>query len=156
MQKKNRKTYNAITVAQYIIQKCDEDGFPIQGCFHLLAIMYNIQKRFLAERRKPLFEDDFEAWSSGPVIPSIYRKWCSSPAIPLTLYDHKDFQEIKNKDKGLINTLLEELEKIESYKLVFDIRSEHSPWRMIFKDGKGIYDSIPKEIIRNQPKEIHT
>lgn len=38
-------------------------------------LMYYAQAWSLVQSKKPLFEEDFEAWDYGPVLPSVYKKY---------------------------------------------------------------------------------
>lgn len=41
----------------------------------LQNVLYYVQTKSLIETGKPVFEDDFEAWRSGPVIRDVYREF---------------------------------------------------------------------------------
>lgn len=41
----------------------------------LQNVLYYVQTKSLIETGKPIFEDDFEAWRSGPIIRDVYREF---------------------------------------------------------------------------------
>ena len=65
--------YSAEIMAGYTVSKCINDGLPISN-LQLQKILYYIQKRYLTDN-KTAFDDDFEAWQFGPVIPLVYYKY---------------------------------------------------------------------------------
>ena len=67
-------TYQATDIAKYIINKCTIEKHAISN-LQLQEILYYIQKKFLEIELKA-FEDDFEVWPSGPVIPEVYYIYC--------------------------------------------------------------------------------
>ena len=50
---------------------CGDPVTPLQ----LEKLLYFAQGWHLARFGKPLFEDDFQAWDYGPVIPEVYQKY---------------------------------------------------------------------------------
>ena len=66
--------YSALDIAKYIISKCTSDEKPINN-LQLQKILYYAQKEFLRVS-SALFDDEFEAWQFGPVIPSAYYQYC--------------------------------------------------------------------------------
>ena len=75
--------YKAIDVAKYIVNKCIDDGYPISN-LQLQKILYFIQRYYL-QKDDQLFDDDFEAWQFGPVIPAVYYKFCGQGVISMVL-----------------------------------------------------------------------
>ena len=65
---------NVEDVAQIIINYMNAEEKPITNTM-LNNLLYFAQGHCLAETGKPLFDDDFEAWECGPVIPKIYYKY---------------------------------------------------------------------------------
>jgi len=60
----------AMEVADYIIRKFPVDNLTLQ------KLLYYSQATHLVMRdRKPLFDDEIEAWDIGPVVPSVYNKY---------------------------------------------------------------------------------
>lgn len=61
-------------IADYIIRFSHDHGDPITN-LKLQKLLYYAQAWYLALHGKPLFDEDFEAWVHGPVLPSIYQKY---------------------------------------------------------------------------------
>ena len=59
--------YDARAVANFILDKADEDGVALTQ-LSLLKILYFAHGWYLAEHAKPLIAQPIEAWQYGPVI----------------------------------------------------------------------------------------
>jgi len=84
----------ALDVARYILTKCNKDGQPISN-LQFQKMLYYIQYEFLTNYRKPLFDDDFEAWKFGPVIPVVYYEYSHMGAFRIGA-DYDDYDKILN------------------------------------------------------------
>lgn len=73
----------AIELAQFIVNKCICDGHPITN-MQLQYILFCIQREYL-KRGLVLFNDDFEAWTFGPVIPEIFYHYSGFGAMPIDM-----------------------------------------------------------------------
>jgi uncharacterized phage-associated protein len=77
--------YSAEQAAGYIVEKCIRDGQLISN-LQLQKILYYAQRVFLQAGSR-LFDDDFEAWPFGPVVPSVYYKYCAYGTMPIDFSD---------------------------------------------------------------------
>ena len=68
------KKLDCFKIAQYFIWLANETGSFISN-LKLQKLVYYAQAWHLALYSKPLFEEDFEAWVHGPVIPELYQKY---------------------------------------------------------------------------------
>ena len=73
--------YKAIDIAKYFINELHPEPLKLQ------KLLYFAQGFSYAFYDKELFNDDFEAWVHGPVIPSIYHEYKKD----LSAYAHKSF-----------------------------------------------------------------
>lgn len=60
--------------ADYLINESRERGDVLTN-LKLQKLLYYAQAWYLVERGKPLFEEDFQAWVHGPVLPSQYQRF---------------------------------------------------------------------------------
>lgn len=70
---------NVQDVANFFIelgqaQTANGTGDPVTH-LQLQKLLYFAQGWYLARFGKPLFDDDIEAWTYGPVVPSMYQKY---------------------------------------------------------------------------------
>lgn len=63
-------------IADYFIQLANETGSFISN-LKLQKLVYYAQAWHLALYNAPLFEEEFQAWVHGPVIPTLYQKYKS-------------------------------------------------------------------------------
>jgi len=68
------KKIDCFQVANYFIGLANETGSFISN-LKLQKLVYYAQAWYLALYNTPLFEEDFEAWVHGPVIPELYQKY---------------------------------------------------------------------------------
>ncbi|WP_013322367.1 Panacea domain-containing protein [Gloeothece verrucosa] len=61
-------------IAQFFIRYAHEAGSLLTN-LKLQKLVYYAQAWHLAIHGSPLFEEDFEAWVHGPVIPELYQKY---------------------------------------------------------------------------------
>lgn len=64
----------ASAIADYFIYIANETGSYISN-LKLQKLVYYAQAWHLAVYNAPLFEEDFEAWVHGPVIPALYYEY---------------------------------------------------------------------------------
>lgn len=76
---------SASDVADYFLALSNEAGDPMTN-LRLQKLVYYAQAWHLANYEEPLFDEDFEAWVHGPVLPSLYR-----------LYKERGFEPIDKK-----------------------------------------------------------
>ncbi len=76
MSKEVSLVLSCIDIAQYFIWVANETGSFISN-LKLQKLVYYAQAWHIAIHDSPLFEEDFEAWVHGPVIPSLYRQYKS-------------------------------------------------------------------------------
>lgn len=111
--------YKAIDIAKYFINELHPEPLKLQ------KLLYFARGFSYAFYDKELFNDDFEAWVHGPVIPSIYHEYKSYEYNPIDLnYKLKDF----NKD---VIDLLEYVKKnYAKYdgKYLEEITHKEEPW----------------------------
>lgn len=137
--------YTASDVAKYIICKCSLDGEPISN-LQLQKILYYIQKDFLQIHHRALFADEFEAWPFGPVVRSIYNKYCGFGS--MTIYDDQVIEpQFSEEEKKCIDSIVENKRSISPWKMVEDTHAEGKAWDLVFRDGMGYKNIIPKDVI---------
>lgn len=61
-------------VANYFMKLANETGSFVSN-LKLQKLVYYAQAWHLALKGDPLFQEDFQAWVHGPVIPSLYQKY---------------------------------------------------------------------------------
>lgn len=102
--------YMAVDIAKYIINKCTIEQCPISN-LQLQKILYCIQRDFL-QNDMLAFDDDFEAWPFGPVIPEVYYRYCGFGALGICMkYD----VDVDSDYAAIINPIIERKRMMNSW-----------------------------------------
>ena len=121
---------NIFNVAQHILQKSGE-----MSAWRLQNLCYYAQAWVLAQTGEPLFAEDFEAWSNGPVCRSVYRLIKNSPAVlPDDIPgDTQGNDFISEEQANIIDHMLERYGKYQLFEFAKEHSKDHSPWKI----GRG-------------------
>lgn len=113
---------NILDVAKYILKKCGKIS-----TWKLQKLCFYSQAWSLAWTERPLFENDFEAWSNGPVCPELfYAHQCKYSVIYNDLCQGNE-NNLSADDKETIDTVLDSYKDMEPYDLREQTHSEQ-PW----------------------------
>ncbi|ASM34650.1 prophage ps3 protein 01 [Campylobacter sputorum subsp. bubulus] len=140
----------ALDVSKYILTKCNLENNPISN-LQLQKTLYYIQYEFLTKMDKPLFEDDFEAWKFGPVIPSVYYEYSHIGAFKIGAnYENYDsiLKNMSSYETELLNSIIEDKRTKDAWFLVDDTHKKGNAWDLVFKNGIGFRDTISKKQIK--------
>ena len=142
--------YNALTVAQHIIDYSNSNGYGISN-LKLQKVLYFVQAKFLVSTvdHSPCFSDTIEAWDFGPVVPSVYHRYkvYGSAIIPSGLFDPilSLYPQISESDKGMINSMVDQLKDYSAAALV-QVTHRQSPWKNAYV--RGFNNPISNQAIR--------
>ncbi|MTJ06889.1 Panacea domain-containing protein [Anabaena sp. UHCC 0204] len=114
----------AETIANYFIWQARETGSYISN-LKLQKLVYYAQAWYLAIYDQPLFDDDFEAWIHGSVIPKLYEQYKQFAWMPI-------LKEVEKPNfSNEINEFLEQVTEIyfgcDTFELEQMIHRE-DPW----------------------------
>ena len=98
----------AIDVANFFL-KCPEDSDMSNSITNmkLQKLMYFAQGHALAVLGHPLFREDFEAWTHGPVIPALYRLYRNFGDQKIPPPESVDFSRFTPEEKQLLEEVWE-------------------------------------------------
>ena len=99
-----------LDVAQYIFDKYKECSGETIDEMKMHKLLYFAQREHYAILSSPLFDEDFEGWQYGPVSPNV-RSFFTKDGINYATDD------ISPESAYIINNVIEEYGKIESWKL---------------------------------------
>ena len=68
-------TYNAADIAEYFLWKAHEEGQELLSNMKLQKLLYYAQGLHLALGFGPLFDDEIQAWTYGPVVADVYHEY---------------------------------------------------------------------------------
>lgn len=138
-------SYTALDIAKYVINKCTTEQHAISN-LQLQKILYYIQRTFL-QNDSIAFEDDFEAWKFGPVIPAVYNKYCSFGGMPIRL---EYSTNLENSFRSIIDPIVVSKRNLNPWIMVDDTHRPGMAWDYVYKGGLGSYQEIPKLLIKTK------
>ncbi|WP_153940692.1 Panacea domain-containing protein [Acidithiobacillus thiooxidans] len=130
-----------LEVAKYFLSLDDEEAGDTMSNLKLQKLLYYAQGFHLAVFGVPLFEDEIEAWTHGPVVPNVYHEFKNygGSAIPgQSGFDPTDFSE---ETRDFLNEVYNVYGQFSAWKLR-NMTHEEDPW-------KNAYDSTPGTTISN-------
>lgn len=141
--------YSALSVAKYIIDYSTTDVSNLK----LQKMLYFIQGFALAKLDRPLFPDEIEAWTYGPVVPNVYREYMQYGALPLRGVSVFSEQIEDPSIKNFLNSLIDSMSSYSASDLVKMTHVPESPWHKTWMNGSGRFSCIPKELIMHYFKK---
>ena len=86
-------TLTAQDVADYFLSIVDEEQGDSLSNLKLQKLLYYAQGFHLAIKNEPLFDEDIEAWTYGPVVPSVYNQYSQHGGDPIPKPDKVDLSK---------------------------------------------------------------
>ena len=117
--------YNAIDVANYIIEKSVENQNPVSN-LKLQKLLYYSQAAKLVEGNgESLFGENISAWRYGPVVESTYHRFKTNVNSPI--FEKSTNDSLSEEDQKIINRVVNSYKK---YKPLDMVRKTHNeePW----------------------------
>jgi uncharacterized phage-associated protein len=140
--------YSAFDLARYILKKCIDEDHPIAN-LQLQKILYCIQEGFLKEKGCRAFADPLRVSSCGAYVPSIYTEYGVHEISTIVwIPDENDIISIDDKDKVLIDSIVEEEMKLTLWQSMDKTWREGGLWREVYDKGKGDGKEITVEMIK--------
>lgn len=88
-------------VARYITERTGA-----VSAMKLQKLMYYSQAWNLVWDEAPLFEEDFQAWANGPVLPNLYNRHRGMFSVDAKLFPDGDVQTLSESERGNIEKVL--------------------------------------------------
>lgn len=141
-------------IADFFLKAIDREQGSSITPLKLQKLLYFTQGHYMAKYDKPLFEDDFEAWTHGPVIRTIYNKYRGYGMNSID--EPKDFwnnPELSKEAKEVIEYVLNEYGKYDG-KYLEMLTHKEKPWINHYNSASSFNDEvIPKDEIMLYYKE---
>lgn len=153
-------------VSNYIIEKINKsnEGKTLQE--HIIIktkvqkILYICDIEYMKlNNGQPLFEDNFYAWTSGPVIPYIYYTFLQYQSKKIEPQNTSEKLNLTNKEKSIIDKVLKETQELDTVELVNITKIDDGPWHQVYNELDSEHNQIiKKEEIYNfyKDKELFT
>ncbi|MEM6751461.1 MAG: type II toxin-antitoxin system antitoxin SocA domain-containing protein [Cyanobacteria bacterium P01_C01_bin.38] len=130
-------------IAEYFIWLANDSGSFISN-LKLQKLVYYAQAWYLAIYGQPLFDEDFEAWVHGPIIPSLYQKYREFNRLPIV--EEISYQQLAQKLGDTIHFLQDVADEYffcDAYELERMTHIE-DPW---IQARKGLPNDVPSNVI---------
>ncbi len=134
-------------MAKWFINRVDLDAGEALTHLKLQKLLYFAQAYYLANYGEPLFAEDMQAWTHGPVVPSVWHE-----------YKQYSWQAIPSGNGANVpDDIIPYLEAIYTHFGKFDakelerITHKHDPWRLTrgnLQPEETCSDPISKNVIR--------
>jgi uncharacterized phage-associated protein len=112
-------------------------------------LLYLGQMLYLGENKVPMFEEDFEAWKLGPVLPSVYQRAKIYGSRPVEkLFTETTYSE-ESPERAMLRRVLGELPDKSPWKLVGITHWEGGAWAKNYSAG-DFGSLIPKSDILDE------
>lgn len=109
--------------AKYILEKQGK-----MSTWKLQKLCYYSQAWALAWTERPLFDEDFQAWSNGPVCRELFNEHQGRYSIGANDLKHGDSSKLSEDEKDTINVVLKSYGGADPYALREQTHSE-TPWK---------------------------
>ena len=139
---------NSLDLARYIINRCNDANYPTTN-LQLQKILWLMQVSYCYACEELLFTEEFKVIPLGPVLPSVWNTFdmyggsliygTDQVELPVSITTNSTIQ--------FINDAIDDLRHRSPYEITRASMSDDSPWALIFQDGKGIWQTIPNQLI---------
>ena len=128
----------AYDVADFFIDVALDDPENHLTNMRVNKLLYFAQGWSLARRGIPLFEDDFCAWTYGPVVPEVYHKLKISGKEKIRgVMNDNYMSNISAEEKRILLDVLYEYNRYSTGGLVELSHKQGGPWANAIKSGEG-------------------
>jgi len=151
-------TNMCIAAANYIVTLTNQynEGKPYSEqismtCKRLQKLLYFSEIEYMKYNNwKPMLKDDFYAWPSGPVIPSVYYKFTQFQDGTMAPIEG-EHTPLTSEMKKAIQKIFEDTAKIDTYDLVEMSHAEDGPWKQVYDPNDKNHGQI---ITRSSMREF--
>jgi len=140
------KPYKALTIARWFVAWAGEDQADLSN-LKLQKLLYYAQGWHLARFNEPLFSDEMQAWSHGPVVPSVYRAFKSFGSNDIGLEDEFDWQDVDDETAQFLIEVWNTYGIYGAWQLR-NLTNAEAPWRDNFNADER-FITIPVESLRH-------
>lgn len=134
-------------VAKYYLWRGAQDEDLLTN-LKLQKLLYYAQGFYLAIHNKPLFSETIEAWTHGPVVPSIYHLYKENGSNVIELDGSIDFEQIDPETRSILEDVYQVYGQFSAFALR-NLTHDEPPWKNTPK-GEEIKHSALKEYFKTR------
>lgn len=110
------------SVATYIVESLGK-----MTAMKLQKLMYYAQAWHLVWDEEPLFQEDFEAWANGPVIPKLYAAHRGKFTVTASDFEGQASGTLTPSERGTVDAVIK-FYGDKSAQWLSDLTHQESPW----------------------------
>ena len=134
---------NALDVARYLLTLVNEEEGDLMSNLKLQKLLYYTQGYYLAMYGKPLFPDEIQAWSYGPVVPNVYHEYKRHGRSAIPVPKDADLSMFSSTECDLINGIYRDYGQYEA-SVLMHLTHEELPWQSTQRN-----DVITHNLLKN-------
>lgn len=151
-------TNMCIAAANYLIKKTNEynesrafrEKIRMSGK-RLQKLLYFSDIEYMKSYNKPMLRDDFYAWPSGPVIPSVYTQFIQYQSGAMEPAEGK-YTQLTQEEKEVLDLVFGSTIGVDTSKLVKASHVEGGPWACVYDE----HDKDHRQVIsKNKMQEFY-
>jgi uncharacterized phage-associated protein len=145
-------TATALDVARWLLFLASEEpGTTPRGNLDLQKHLYYVQGWALARLGRPLFTESMEAWTYGPVVPTVYAEYAQYGRT-LIKAPAEDANQLTEDERSFVAAIWSDYKRFSAQKLVSMTHGE-PPWK---KARKGLaHDAPSRNIVHRSDMTAH-
>ena len=119
-----------LPIANTLLQRAFKENISVSS-MKLQKLMYFLYKKYLKETGYALYDEDFEAWPYGPVLPSVYHEFKDYGADSICDY-------VSYADKSVPVVVDEDWQFYDALNFIWKKYSGYSAWylsQLTHRDG---------------------
>ena len=124
--------YNAVDIGRTTVQLSLDNGLCLTN-LKLQKLLYFAWIEYFKKTGKPLFDDDFEAWKYGPVVPSVYYDFWQYAGSTI-VFARTPSSPVDAMTKEFLLSMLEKYKDCNAYELI-DASHDTAAWRDSYVQG---------------------
>lgn len=136
--------YDARVIANWFISRATQDE-KIIDLIKLMKIVYIANGWHLEITGRPLISNTIEAWSSGPIIPSLYKAF-KDQGVEVRTTDLRFSSSVNNRVAGFLEEIFSIYGALSTHQLRKYTCALDGPWHTTLMKS-GLYMPIPNSVI---------
>ncbi len=141
-----------IAAANYLIERTNTHNSESHilvvpmTCKRLQKLLYFSDVEYMKRNGgESMFQDDFRAWPSGPVIPSVYYKYMKYQKGHMSPLEEPGHSPLSQAMKDALEYTLQKTWELDTLDLVEISHVDGGPWRRFYNDNDPNHEQvIPK------------
>ena len=128
-------------VADYFLAQMNDDAGDLISNLKLQKLVYYAQGFHLALFGEPLFNEQIEAWTHGPVVPCLYHKYKEHGQGAIPVPSSLDFDKFGAETREFLDEVYSVFGQFSAWKLR-NMTHEEPPWRDAGQGGTISLESM--------------